>query len=228
MNQLDAIRFGVLAIVLIYIIYIWFNWRTTALVETTSLNLTNPAITITNSPSSINYSYSLWMYVNSWSATPKPIFSRMSDSGTTPQIELSLGASSPTLTVSIGTGTATSTSVTITSNFPLQRWTFVSINVASNSIDVYLDGKLVSSNVLTGAIQPSSVTGVCLGGASFTKNDIFISNLERAPTMLGPMDVWNKYIYGNGNWWTYLGLSKYNATLTIKRDGQETATTSLF
>jgi hypothetical protein len=173
------------------------------------------------------------MYVNSWSNTvEKPVFARAAD--TYCQTKLYLAASTPALNVDIANTSGVAITIPITTNFPLQRWTFVSVNVSSDVADVYLDGKLISSTVLTSVLQPSASANVYVGHsmASGTPvavaNDIFISNFERQSYMAGPMDVWNKYTYGNGNWWTYLGISKYNATLTIKKDGKEAAAATLF
>jgi hypothetical protein len=232
MDQMQAIRIGVVLVVVGYALYLWYQWKSPSLVQTATLLETNPSIAVTDAPAGYNYTYSLWMYVNSWSTSAKPIFARAVD--TYCQIKLYLDASKPTLSLDIAKTGGVAITIPITTNFPLQRWTFVSVNVSSDVADMYLDGKLISSTILSNVLQPSATANVYVGHsmsgatASAQANDIFISNFERQSYMAGPMDVWNKYTYGNGNWWTYLGISKYNATLTIKKDGKEAAAATLF
>ena len=82
MNTL-AFVLGIVIVILIYILYKFFSQKATTLVETSSLNETQDAITIKNSPTSTKYSYAVWIYINSWytssqasTNTGKKIFAR--------------------------------------------------------------------------------------------------------------------------------------------------------
>jgi hypothetical protein len=67
--DLKVIGLGVLAIILIYILYLYYNTRTTALAKTTSLIGANTPISIKDNPMSYRYTYNVWVYVNTWGWT---------------------------------------------------------------------------------------------------------------------------------------------------------------
>ena len=145
MNTL-AFVLGIFIVILLYILYKFFSQKSVTLVETSSLNENQDAITIKNNPTSTRYAYGVWIYINSWytttsGSTTKKIFARNNN------VELYFEDNSPTLKCKVYTtsGTGTSEEFTITDNFPLQKWSQVIVSADNSYFDIYIDGKLVKS-----------------------------------------------------------------------------------
>lgn len=190
----------IVVIILMYVLYQYSNAST--IVSYTTLNQSQTDVSISTSPASLRYAIGVWIYVNSWqSGTQKPICN-------IPNImNLSLDANSPTLYFYnlIGSGNISPTSINISDNFPLQKWTYVTVSADSNYVDFYIDGKMVKSTYLNnnGNALPTPPTqnvvqiGKTSTGSSMS-NDIMISRLYRWPNALAPQDVWSEYLKGNG------------------------------
>lgn len=156
---------------------------------------------------SIRYYYEMWLWVDSNFPVDKinTVFSRgnkfvvglkgsnlslyYGDSGS---YDASLGTFTP--------GDSTKT-MTIIQNFPFQKWTHFVLNVDSGTVDAYLDGKLVTS------IQPndsSSPAFIPYGDVSSNINigNVYtqgkITRFSRPAQNLNPQQVWNHYMWGNG------------------------------
>jgi hypothetical protein len=234
MNQLQMIRIGVVAALVIYVVYLAFKWKNQPLVDTTNLLAKQNVVPITDNPSSVNYTYSAWIYVNVFpqgQTTNIKLISRLLTASDTEnnQFEIMIKPATPTLTVKVmGSATTDILSLDLTTNFPLQKWTYVAVSVTSSVVDAYLDGKLVSSKAFSNTPKTPSTTVPMTIGNSSNLADITLSNISRLSRESSPDEVWNRYISGNGNWWTYLGLSAYNATVSVKKDGAEEATVTLF
>ena len=231
MNQLQIIRIGVVAALVIYIIYLAFKWKNKPLLDTANLLVTQPDIAVSDNPASVNYTYSAWVYVNVFpnDSTSTEIVLISRKKGNDAQFKIYLNPTSPTLYVkALLSTTPTYVTQTLTTNFPLQKWTYVVVSVTSSVMDSYLDGKLVSSKAFTTTpVSPSIDTSLVIGDRS-KPADITLSNVSRLSRASSPDEIWNRYISGNGNWWTYLGLSAYNATVSVKKDGAEEASLTLF
>jgi hypothetical protein len=172
-----------------------------------NLNNSNSSIQYANitSPASTQYTYNLWVFVNTWNnTTTKTLFQRGSD------FKLYLGDTSPTLNCYIASSTSTPNSaIQITDNFPVQKWVFVTVSVNNQIVDFYLDGKLVKSNKLPQfpSISSSDIT--------FGIFDAFISLFTRVPKAADPLTVWNSYMGGNG---TSSSFSAYGLKMGILKD----------
>jgi len=161
----------VVVIIGMYLLYLYFQNYTTVAANMTNLNNANPPVTNTNNPLTYQYSVDAWIYVNSWNNNNiKPILSIPN------QINLYLDKTTPTLyfDISQNCGTTTSTPsppMVVTDNFPIQKWTYVTIVVDNYFVDMYLDGKLMQSMKLN-CMQsiPSNVsTSIYLGGNLLNK-----------------------------------------------------------
>jgi hypothetical protein len=228
MNQVQVIRIGVVIAVVIYVIYLAFQWKNKPLLDTANLLVSQTPIAVTDNPASVNYTYSAWIYVNVFPSNASSNLKLLSrnTSGNSNQFSLYLDKTTPTLTVAVDPSNVS----ILTTNFPLQKWTYVAISVTSTLVDSYLDGKLVASKAFTSVpTTPSanSATSLVVGDTS-SLQDITLANISRLSRASSPDEIWNRYIAGNGNWWTYLGLSAYNATVSVKKDGTEEASMTLF
>lgn len=212
-----VIILGIIVLVLVYYLYVKYVSASSSLVEKVDLkqgSKTIDEIDIAN-PGASNYSYSTWVYVNTWNnISKKSIIKR----GT--GFDLYLDQTTPTLKVDITTGTNTTETVTVTNNFPIQRWVYVCISMDSGVVDAYLDGKLVTSKKLTGVpVAPSGA--IVLGGGS---PDIQLARVRRDATPMDPTTAWNNYMQGNG----ISGSSKYAVKLSVLKDNVEQKSFGLF
>jgi hypothetical protein len=118
------------------------------------------------------------------------------------------GGTGPTVsgkgTISPGTGSA-KTPLIIIPNFPFQKWVYLCINVDENTMDAYLNGKLVKS---VSNVKDANSPNPVIRFSDFGKSDpITVGNngvkgklarFRREARLLDPQNVWNIYIQGPG------------------------------
>jgi len=209
MSVIVYIILGIIILVLLYLVYQYY-FSTTTTISSVWLNSATPlpAITTISSPQSSNFSYGVWIYVNTWSQSPKNIFTASASSLPYgfPDLSLDLGTTSPTLTFSINSGAsacnpATSATasvvpnvITITNNFPIQTWTYVIVSVNNNICDCYLNGGLVISQQIQGIPSvtcSSNPWKIQFGSGS----DIYLSLFQRLTVATDPATAIK--MYGN-------------------------------
>lgn len=227
-----VIGLGITIIVLIYILYTFYNTKAKTLSSTASLKATNPSITSISEPTSTRYAYGIWVYVNSWgdNTNNKVIFSRANN------MSVYLSPSAPTLNCDIYMSDASTKTIQITDNFPLQRWVYIIISLDNQFLDCYLDGKLVKSSRLYSVSNstiiipatPSSDTAtspVVLG--STNPFDAVISKFTRWTNPMDPGTAWSTYLSSNSS--SFFGsLKSYGASLNILKDNSSYANLQLF
>ena len=216
-----VIILGILVLVLVYYLYVKYVTSASSLVEKVDLkqgSKTIDEIDIAN-PGSSNYSYSTWVYVNTWNNTSeKSIIERVNGDGA--GFKLFLDRTTPTLKVQITTGTSDQEVVVVTNNFPIQRWVYVCISMDSGVVDTYLDGKLVTSKKLAKVpVAPAGSIVLGNGGA-----DIQLARVRRDASPMDPTTAWNNYLQGNG----ISGSSKYAVKLSVLKDNVEQKTFGIF
>lgn len=202
----------VLIIIILILLYVLYKYSTksTANVSSKLYNLNNSNSTISSAdlanPQSQRFSYSTWVYVNTWNTTMDKLiyFSGTANSTTGPIVALRLGATSPTLTAKVGNNNP----ITITQNFPIQKWVHVVISVDSQIVDCYLDGKLVSSTQMISIQSIPSAYAI-----NFGVFDAYLTGFKYKSTPLNPQQVWSEYMAGNG----YTG-GKYGVNFAITKD----------
>jgi hypothetical protein len=145
------------------------------------------------------------------------------------EFKLSLDKNTPILKLSIPqdliTGTTCTPDITITSNFPIQKWTYIVVNVDGNFVDLYLDGKLVKSiKLLCTPTSPAKSDNIELG----TGFDALVADFKRWSTPLTPQDVWTNYMSGNGGNSLKKALSAYGMNVALIKDDVEQTKFALF
>lgn len=227
--NVTVIILGIAVVFLVFILYEYFTSKSTILAKETSLLTSSTSIPITSNASATRYALGIWIYVNSWSmkSGPKMIYNLPG------KISLYLDANSPTLFTDIGMTSGTPTTITVTQNFPIQKWTYVTISVDNSFIDCYIDGKLIKSTQLTGT--QSSLTEITkpliyLGGNSipYSGNDITIAGFYRWTNPLVPADVWSKYMKGNGGNSITSMFNNYGLNVSLLKNNVTASTYSVF
>ena len=213
--SLTTIILGVIVIILIYLLYVFYIKQSDTLVSTASLTGSNPPITTLNSGQSVNYAYAIWIYVQEWSSTnTKTIFQRDNN------IKVYLDATTPTLFCDITLDPSGVQTITVTNNFPIQKWVYLVISANNTVIDAYLDGKLINSTQLTSSPRSPAIaaTSPMNLGSGF---NAYISGFNSWGSPLGPQQVWNNYMSGNGTSAISRYFSSYSVDLTVSKDNVE-------
>lgn len=187
--------FTTIIIVILLIIIVYFIWTMLSSSSTTvssggqdASKSTPMTVTASNS-----FTISTWVYINSWDSTAnKTIVSTPKDS-TSPFI-LTLGTSDNNLYVNVGGQSIPVTGTASTVSIPLQTWVSIIATVNNgNSLDIYINGKLVQTTALDNVYTLPAGTINVGGGIDGAISSTFDS------TPFGPQDAWNTYSSGYGS-----------------------------
>jgi hypothetical protein len=187
---------------------------------------------LAGSGSSSNYTYSIWIYCDDWNyryGEAKVIMGRMIDeSNACPSI--SLGSSQNNLMISqtvYDDSTNASDTDPITSNvetfvvnnIPIQKWVNITVTTYGRTMDVYLDGKLVRTNILGGVakIDPTAPVFITPNGG-FSG---WTSKFQYWDKSMNPQEVWNVYKKGYGGSWLGGILGTYSVKLSLMEGDTE-------
>lgn len=155
------------------------------------------------------FSIELWLFINP-NAIPTSslnIFKIGSTNSNTPKLSLDFyNNTSLQLTLN---GNVT---YTITPSFFLQKWEQIIISIDQYLIDLYLDGKLIQSNISSNTISIPSNTDIINFTSIKPDSDIYVSNIQCKTTAMNPKTATKNYNYGktklNRNTQINLVLSK--------------------
>ena len=206
-----VIILSIFVVFLLYILINYFSNNSTKLASETSLLSNNVIVPVKSSPNATRYALSIWLCVNSWNNYDKIIYEFPG------KIKLYLDTTTPTLKVNIGT-VKDPVIIIITPNFPLQKWTYVTVSVDNYFVDCYIDGKLIKSIKLENLQSTNTEATIYIGGKVTTANDTLISNFYRWTNALAPHEVWNQYIKGNGSNFLSRTFSSYGLDINLKKD----------
>ena len=193
---------AIIVIVLVYFLFTWFFGDSTrtylARLHNASVSQTITANNLPTTPSA-NYTFSICFYIDDWNhgfGKQKKMFVRMDDNNNAcPKVELDKYENNMVVTLATypkGSGEASDAkdeSVTL-ENVPLQRWNHICVSIWNQSVDVYLNGKLVRSCVMHEYPVPSS------GNIYIGSNEGFngrISSVQYFPTIITPEAIYNIY-----------------------------------
>ena len=226
--NVTVIILGIVVVFLLFILYEYFTSKSTAIARETSLLTASTSVPVTTNPSATRYALGIWIYVNSWSmnSNQKVIYILPG------KITLYLDPSSPTLNASIGSASGPSTIIAVTQNFPIQKWTYVTISVDNTFIDCYINGKLLKSAKLTGLqsspteLKPTIYLGG--NGSPYMGNDITIASFYRWTNPLLPTDVWATYMKGNGQNALTSMFSNYGLDISLLKNNVTASTYTVF
>jgi hypothetical protein len=157
-----------------------------------------------------NLAFSIWIYVSEWSTDSKNVYT-IGHSSKSDQLVVKLGTNYPELTVSTSTYDSTSSAaaagpfedITI-NNFPLQTWVCVAVSIYNSSMDIYINGKLVKTQVSDGSyleLEGPSDADTTVPIALFEGGNGFIGYINKFKywnKALTPQDAWNVYKSGPG------------------------------
>ena len=237
MNLLTIFVF-VLIILLIYMVYTLMTRTTTTIssFSDASKTLTVPS----DKTGGSNYGYSVWLYIDKWvvsnvasstTTVNKNVITRC-DAASKPLFTMYLDNQQNNLSVIMqGNETAPCT----IRNVQLQKWINLTMSVYGNTLDLYLDGKLVRTCIMkTLPTQLRSGENVYIGGGyspSITNpiapikpqdGDLqgFISNVVYKDNYFTPEEAWSIYSEGYSGAGMFNFLNSYKLVFGITHNNQ--------
>ena len=212
MANVALIAIGIMLLVGSYFMYQYLIGNAQSLSKNTYLKTSAAPIPLTNftSPTGTRCAYSMWLFVNSLSATkaePMHVFWV----GTPDASPLSATTNPPAFKMCITSESHLQVFVKnkmymITDNFPLQKWERIDISFDNKTMDVYLDGKLLRSFQMDESVVTTTTSVVAFGAI-----DAYVSGFNRTATPMDPTTSWNQYMSGNkpfmSSWMPQYGMS---------------------
>jgi hypothetical protein len=222
-----AIILGIVIIILFFVLYRYFTTTATLLSSSKLINLNvdqkSNAITKIDYPTNNQFSYGIWIYVNSWAEKkPKTIFFHED------VIAVVLDENSPILSVYVARTSGGYEKIQITDNFPLQKWVFIIVSMDTSFLDVYLDGKLIKSSKITNLLQPPKDPSIILGNVGrFVAFDAYVTCFYRWTVPMDPGTAWDYYMKGNGQGGFLGSMSPYGVKMQVLKNNVESGSYQL-
>lgn len=211
MSTLEMI---VLVVILVVIVLIIYFWAKSANNESKRKSKNSPILVgaprnayggqlgrrpqrVSNPTEGLAFSYSMWIYVADWNynfGRIKNILVKGNDTEFCPKLQFypNTNALHARINVHAADGTTTNEGCDI-ANFPLQKWVHLVYILNNRSVDIYLNGKLERSCVLTGVpILNNSPVYICQSPSYWGQ----ISRLQYFTKALYPHDVSRLYSEG--------------------------------
>ena len=209
MNWL-AIILSVILLIVLYYVFTFYTSDVSTLAKSADLSVGNvPSIPHTNinSPGSANFAYGIWLYVvkaptNGWiytvSSTDKTDIQFSKE--TNPDVDVGLAIKSGTAELYAVYGGKT---YIVTNNFPFQKWVHViiSYDTAGRFIDLYLDGKMISSikdKITDGSKSADVIYKMKTDTFFFGKGNVNVGALQHWTTSMDPQTAWSTYLKAAG------------------------------
>ena len=237
--KLKDLVLGLIVLLIIYLVYIWFFTDSTKIYMLTGANdaLTGTTINNADIPKKLthDFTYAFWIYVDEWSEgleKNKVIIRRPSASGED-SIKIFLTPHVNNMQFNLGTmDSAPNTPGNFNcklNNIPLQRWVNIILTVNNRAADIYLDGKLVNTCIATSVLKEDSATNIdiCKADTSTTVEDMSgfrgsISNVIYYTRTINPREAYSIYREGPGSGNALLNLlNKYRLKLAFMSQGKE-------
>jgi len=209
MNYLFVIV-GVILVIALYFLYMYFtNDNLVSGIQNLSEPVTTPAKNL-DSPGSTIFSYQFWVFITQPASTGYNILKR--NTGDTNKFNVKLDGTA----LKIYDGS--SVLYTATSQFPIQKWTYVTVNynASSNISECYINGKLVYTINLTSAFTNLVNSDQLVIGTSGLKG--YITKVIYKPETISSDQVWKNYLQGNGQLSVAAYFAGYNLNMAISKD----------
>lgn len=183
-----------------------------------------PATSLPQS-SGYNYTYSVWVYVNDWSyryGSEKMIFVHGENNANMPSLSLDPVENNAKVSIDMENN---ETFECIIQNIPLQRWTNILITLNTNSLDSYINGKLVKTCMLPS--PPSINYNAAVYVTPLQGFSGFTSRFNYWNDTVNPQQAWNVYKKGpGGNMFTSF-LKQYTVQLSFLKGSDVQASVTI-
>jgi hypothetical protein len=230
MNILTIFIF-ILVVILIYAVYKLMT-KTTTNVSGFSDASKSLSVPCAKFGANTNYGYSVWIYVDSWitsssdTVLKKNILTRCV--GNAPAFNLYLDNAQNNLKLLMSNNTKSCD----IKNIKLQKWVNITMSVYGNTVDLYLDGKLVRTCVLTDIPNGPKIEDTLFVGGAYTitkgackgdsEGDLrgYISNVVYKSDYFTPEEAWNIYSAGYSGAGMFDFVNRYKLNFSVIKDDQ--------
>ena len=230
MNILTIFIF-ILVVILIYAVYKLMT-KTTTNVSGFSDASKSLSVPCSKFGANTNYGYSVWIYVDSWITNSAPsslpshdlrknILTRCVGSAAAFNLYLDNAQNNLKLLMSNNTKSCD------IKNIKLQKWVNITMSVYGNTVDLYLDGKLVRTCVLTDIpigpkIEDTLFVGGTIKSCAASDGDLrgYISNVVYKSDYFTPEEAWNIYSAGYSGAGMFDFVNRYKLNFSIIKDDQ--------
>jgi len=228
---------GVILIVIIYYIYLYFTATSSTVVSQAYLKSSQPpAVPAQKVVGYGNQTFAIgcWIYLNNTGNggggdLTSSVFTVTDITGINSYASFYFKSSDNKLNFScntLATSSNTAPNSGSSSNkyeniaaLPLQDWTCVVVSINLAYIDFYINGKLISSQIMPNpyfAPSVNSISSTSKGIVIGSGQDLYLGQLTTWGKALGPDDVYAYYMNGNGSSVSQSsGLANYNFGMTI-------------
>ena len=157
-------------IVLIYMIYHSYTFNASLLMSTiTPANVVTqitPPVPANGTYKTSDFTFSIWVNVNDWNSM-NGFYKNIIRYGNT--VNVVFGKETNEVIVTLKTATsvddASYKSIQTLTNVPFQRWVHMAFSVSGQTLDSYMNGKLVNTQMIPGTMQkPNASEVITLGG----------------------------------------------------------------
>jgi hypothetical protein len=214
MNYLVIGLVFILVIILYYAYYYLTNNTLTSGLQELKKPTTKQYQDLKN-PTAITYSYQCWLYFTA-TGNGTSVFSRGLGGNDKNEFEVILNGQELILKGGKGSSDDSKTIMSITKNFPMQKWTYLVINVSNlQTYEAYINGKLVKTVTVSNptSFKPnSSMSSLVVGNAALSG---YVTKFIRDTTVMDAKTVWTTYLSGNGLSNYFSGLMPYGLTMSI-------------
>ena len=201
------IFFYVFIIIVIFSLYKWL-FRDSTTVNILDMQSAKKPHTkkLKSGGSSVQFAYSFWIYVTGWEYRlndEKIIVERKGADADEPCPKIALAKNVNDLEITLATSSNSGSSVEPCKirNIPLQKWTHIVVTTNIQSMDTYIDGKLVKTCLLKGPAKINAEADILVSSASSSTSnnngfDGNIAKLRYYPRTLNPREVYELYKEG--------------------------------
>ena len=242
MNLLTIFVF-VLIIVLVYVVYKLMT-KSTASVSGFSDASKSLKVPSSNSGSATtnNFGYSAWLYIDTWVNSGKNTINKnvitRCNSANIPLFKLYLDDDQNNLNLIMKGNESSPCTIR---NVQLQKWINITMSVYGNTVDLYLDGKLVRTcimPVIPPTLTPSTDNLYIGGGYNISSQtqimtpsdgDLqgYLSNVIYKATYFTPEEAWSIYSDGYSGAGMFNFLNSYKLNFSVTKNNQTVGEVSI-
>lgn len=229
MSLVGTIVGVIVTLAVLYIILSYYYLKTAKLTDLKDGNEVEEilAADIPGDSNSSNYTYSIWFNVDDWSyrfGMPKTMLSKTSNDDILTKIVLDdvLNNIKVIIGCHIENGSGVIEHECVVENFPIQRWTNLTISVFGRTLDMYIDGKLVRTCMLPGIAKTSATDSIYITPDGGFKGKT--SNCKYWDNSSNPQQVYDIYKEGYTGFafGSALGMvNKYGLKLSFMENDKE-------
>ena len=233
MSLLITVLIVFVVLVIIYYIIDWATAKSTKLSHISHARKKRISGKKLKGSNSSNFTFSVWFNVDDWSVNYGKVKKLLQvQCQKIIPLEIDLGAESNDINITtkcfgssgapasglLGLAASTQSHSCNVQNFPLQKWVNLIVSAYGRTLDVYIDGKLVKTCVLPGAVAMHNISQIILtDGTPCFKG--MTADLTYWSTASNPQQAYNIYAAGFGGMGSNF-FSKYKLKVSFLEDGK--------